>query len=297
MLYVWDETDSEWVIASGAPSVFDTEYFTADGIATVFTVPESDAIQIVAVYVGGQRMKEGVDYTVNLTAKTVTMASVIPSGIGIDVEYFTSLGEVSALAHWDESTWGLARIANQADTNAGTNDTFGVTPLKLRTWWTSRVATQAEAETTADPVEANRDNTKAITARSFRWALDALGGGGGGGSTVPFLEYACSDEASVLTTGLKLTVRSPFAFSLAQVRASLTIAQASGSLLTIDVKVNGTSVFSTLLTIDNTETTSKTAATAAFISNPTIVDDDVITFHITQVGSGNATGLKIKLYA
>ncbi len=36
------------------------------------------------------------------------------------------------------------------------------------------VAVQAEAETAADPLAANRDNVKAITPRSFRWAFDAV---------------------------------------------------------------------------------------------------------------------------
>jgi hypothetical protein len=36
------------------------------------------------------------------------------------------------------------------------------------------VAIQAEAETAADPTVANRDNSKALTSRSFRWAFDAV---------------------------------------------------------------------------------------------------------------------------
>jgi len=82
---------------------------------------------------------------------------------------------------------------------------------------------------------------------------------------------------------------------LTGVRASLTTAQASVSILTVDINQNGTSVLSTKLTIDNTEKTSVTAATAAVISTSAITDDAEITIDIDQIGNGTATGLKITL--
>lgn len=107
---------------------------------------------------------------------------------------------------------------------------------------------------------------------------------------------ACSDETTALTTGTgKITYRSPCAITLTGVRASLTDAQASGSIFTVDINKNGTTVLSTNLTIDNTEKTSVTASTPAVISVPNIADDDEISVDIDQIGDGTAKGLKVTL--
>lgn len=107
---------------------------------------------------------------------------------------------------------------------------------------------------------------------------------------------AASDETTALTTGTgKVTFRMPYAFTLTAVRASLTTAQTSGSIFTVDINEGGTSVLSTKLTIDNTEKTSTTAAAAAVISDAALSDDAEITIDIDQIGDGTAKGLKIML--
>lgn len=107
---------------------------------------------------------------------------------------------------------------------------------------------------------------------------------------------ACSDETTALTTGTaKATFRMPYAFTLTAVRASLTTAQASGSIFTVDINEAGTTILSTKLTIDNTEKTSTTAATAAVISDSSLADDAEITIDIDQIGTSGATGLKVWL--
>ena len=110
------------------------------------------------------------------------------------------------------------------------------------------------------------------------------------------IQLAASDETTALTTGTaKVTFRMPFAMTLTAVRASLTTAQASGSIFTVDINESGTSILSTKLTIDNTEKTSTTAATAPVISDTALADDAEITIDIDQIGNGTATGLKITL--
>ena len=79
------------------------------------------------------------------------------------------------------------------------------------------------------------------------------------------------------------------------VRASLSTAQTSGSIFTVDINEGGTSILSTKLTIDNTEKTSTTAATAAVISDSALADDAEITIDIDQIGDGTAKGLKVTL--
>jgi len=110
------------------------------------------------------------------------------------------------------------------------------------------------------------------------------------------IQLAASDETTALTTGTaKVTFRMPHAMTLTSVRASLTTAQASGSIFTVDINQGGTSVLGTKLTIDNTEKTSTTAATAATITTSALTDDSEITIDIDQIGNGTATGLKITL--
>jgi hypothetical protein len=117
--------------------------------------------------------------------------------------------------------------------------------------------------------------------------------GGGGATAIPI---ACSDEVTALTAGAaKVTFRMPHAMTLTAVRASLTTAQTSGSIFTVDINAGGTSILSTKLTIDNTEKTSKTAATPAVISNAALADDAEITIDIDQIGDGTAKGLKVYL--
>jgi hypothetical protein len=110
------------------------------------------------------------------------------------------------------------------------------------------------------------------------------------------IQLAASDETTALTTGTaKVTFRMPHAMTLTAVRASLSTAQTSGSIFTVDINEAGTSILSTKLTIDNTEKTSTTAATAAVISDSALADDAEITIDIDQIGDGTAKGLKVTL--
>ncbi len=115
-------------------------------------------------------------------------------------------------------------------------------------------------------------------------------------TNVQSIIVAASDETTALTTGTsKITFRMPYAFTLSAVRASLTTAQTSGSIFTVDINESGTTILSTKLTIDNTEKTSTTAATPPVISDTALADDAEITIDIDQVGDGTAKGLKVVL--
>lgn len=120
----------------------------------------------------------------------------------------------------------------------------------------------------------------------------------GGGPTVtstaiPPIMTAVTDETSIVTTGTgKVTFRAPYAFTLGEVRASLTTASSSGTV-DVDVKDSGgSSIFSTILTIDATEKTSVTATTPAVLSTTAISDDDEFSIDISAAGT-NAVGLKV----
>jgi hypothetical protein len=105
---------------------------------------------------------------------------------------------------------------------------------------------------------------------------------------------AVSDETTLITTGTaKVTFRMPYAMTLLDVRASVNTAP-TGSAITVDINESGVSILSTKLTIDATEKTSTTAATAAVISDGDLADDAEITIDIDAVGSTIAgRGLKV----
>ena len=115
---------------------------------------------------------------------------------------------------------------------------------------------------------------------------------------------ACSDETTALTTGTgKLTFRMPYAFTLTEVRASLTTAQTSGTTLKVDVNEAGSSILgANKLTFDNGQDSTGTAAqsgltitTLSSIADAAIADNAKITIDIDAIGDGTAEGLKVTL--
>jgi len=110
------------------------------------------------------------------------------------------------------------------------------------------------------------------------------------------LPYAASDVSTAITAAtLDIVVTANVAFTVTSVLVSLGTAQASGSIFTVDVRKNGVSLFSTLVTIDNTEYTNLTAAIPCVINNGSIAVGDRITTIVTQVGNGTAKQLGVSL--
>lgn len=115
-------------------------------------------------------------------------------------------------------------------------------------------------------------------------------------SQAEVIGIACSDETTDLTTGTaKATFRMPFAMTLTAVRANVNTAPV-GSTIIVDINESGTTILSTKLSIDASEKTSTTAASAAVISDSALADDAEITIDIDQIGSSTAgKGLKVWL--
>jgi hypothetical protein len=109
------------------------------------------------------------------------------------------------------------------------------------------------------------------------------------------LIIAVGDETTAITTGDgKVTFRMPYAFTLVGLpRASLTTQSSSGAV-TIDIEESGSTIFSTLLTIDASEKTSTTAATPCVVSDTSLADDAEMKINIDGAGTG-AAGLKVTL--
>lgn len=110
------------------------------------------------------------------------------------------------------------------------------------------------------------------------------------------LAIACGAETDAAAAGTSLvTFHAPVALTLTGVAAGLTVAQTSGSAVTVDINKAGSSILSTKLTIDNGEDHSSTAATAPVLSSTAIAAGDKLTVDVDQVGDGTATGLKVYL--
>ena len=113
--------------------------------------------------------------------------------------------------------------------------------------------------------------------------------------------FACGDETtSIGATGQVLSFRMPFAMTLnagsSGVKGSLVTAGTGVNLLTVDINESGSTILSTKLTFDATETTTVSAATPVVISDVNLSSDAIITVDVDQLDSGGvAAGLKISL--
>ena len=118
------------------------------------------------------------------------------------------------------------------------------------------------------------------------------------GGLIESFIIASSDETTDLTTGDgKATFQFPYDFTLLAgiegIRASVNTAPV-GSTITIDIEQGGSTILTTLLTIDASEKTSYTAAAPVVISDTTLTKNTEIKINIDQVGSGTAgKGLKV----
>lgn len=105
-----------------------------------------------------------------------------------------------------------------------------------------------------------------------------------------------TDEGAtvVVATGIR-TIRMPYAYTLSSVKLMCTTAP-TGAAIIVNIKKNGTTIFSTKVQIDATGTTSVGSGTAHVLSTTSFAADDVVTFDVDQVGSTIAgAGLKVTL--
>lgn len=116
--------------------------------------------------------------------------------------------------------------------------------------------------------------------------------------TREIIPLVCSDEISDITASTtlpKLRFVFPASFSLISIFAEMNVAPVGGTF-TIDIKKNGTSVFSTLITFDSGETSTRTASIPYVLTAPlSFVLGDYIEVFVTLAGTVTA-GKGLKLY-
>ena len=276
-------------LATGSYSIGQALYVASGGGLTG-TKPTSGTVQQVAI-VG----------RVNASTGSVTVTITGMQSPNWDTAYSERLrwdgGATGLDAATGRTSLGLGSLATQSGTFSGTSSGTNTGDVSLAAS-VADVLDLSGQELRADDPGADRILFWDDSESKLRH-LSLAGGLAISGTTlsVPVeIGIACSDETTALTTGTaKATFRLPYAMTLTAVRASVTTAP-TGSTLVVDINEAGTSVLSTKLSIDATEKTSTTAATAAVISDSALADDAEITIDIDQIGATIAgAGLKVWL--
>ena len=231
-------------------------------------------------------------YTLIIDQDLITEEVVtVTAGSGTTLTVTRGVDGTTGVAHSSGAVVNHGVSARDFDEpNAHVNDTTtDVHPQYVR---------NALVDAKGDLVTATADNTPArLAVGTNDFILTAASGETTGlvwRGSPEVIAVAVSDEETALTTGTaKVTFRMPFAMTLTAVRASLTTASTSGDP-TFDINEGGSTILSTKLSIDSTEKTSTTAATAAVISDTALADDAEITIDIDTAGTG-AKGAKVYL--
>ena len=99
--------------------------------------------------------------------------------------------------------------------------------------------------------------------------------------------FACTDEVNTITsTGQKMYMRAPRDFSVQKFKVSLNAVAGAGFAL--NIKKNGSNMISTI-------TLGTTITTITPFTPVSVLEDDVITVDVTNIGSGTGVGLKVYL--
>jgi hypothetical protein len=165
------------------------------------------------------------------------------------------------------------------------------------TTWREMRFVQAAGETRAGIVElattaeaaAGADTARAVTAAGLQAGLNA--------KLENFVCIVTGPTVAPAAGADKFVFPMPYAFNVTAVYAELLTEQTSGNIVTVDINEGASTILTTKLTIDNGETTSRTAVAAAVIggAGPAIAAGAMMRIDVDQVGDGTARGLVVTL--
>lgn len=285
-------------IASGA-TVY-TDEMAQDAAAALFTVDDGDidftyndgtpslTAQIKALAVGTAELAD--DAVTFAKMQNATAAGFIGATGAGNFSERTPAQVAAALPNATDTANGVVELATDAETETGTDTARAVTPANV----TASYIKKSLVTTRGDIITRGASAPQRLALGASGRVLKSDGTDAVWAGQSEIIVIAVGDETTAITTGTaKVTFRMPFAMTLTAVRASLTTASSSG-IPTIDINEAGATILSTKLTIDASEKTSTTAATAAVISDTSLADDAEITIDIDVAGTG-AAGLKVML--
>jgi len=139
------------------------------------------------------------------------------------------------------------------------------------------------------------DGTEASYAGKY---LKDTGNGYANWSNIIFpAQIMCSDLDTAITTGKKAYWSAPSDGTISDIFATLDTVQSTGSAFTVDIRRNGTTIFSQELTFDNSESSTLTATTGYILGSwpYTFTKGDKFDVYVTQVGDGTAKGLLVTI--
>ncbi len=119
-----------------------------------------------------------------------------------------------------------------------------------------------------------------------------------GSSNWSYINYPAQIMSSDMTTGITASANAksywiaPTNGTITDIFAYLHTAQTSGAVFTVDIKKNGTSIFSTLITWTNGQRPSNNTDV---ISTTSFTAGDLFEVIVTQVGDGTAKGLLVTI--
>lgn len=296
-------TDAEGVPVNGGPGVGISGYlgisYGGKGAADVGKLPlysnNGELLASKAIYLFGDsthitalEAQTGVDATITLPATSGTLALTSQLTVG-DLSGF-GIGIAAALA----ANVGSAGAPVLYNGDAGTpsaivlTNASGTASLLIAGYATAARGLQCSSTTV---------NVLSAAAPSVGQVLRATSSTAATWQSLPVaLVIACSDETTALTAGTaKVTFRMPHAMTLTSVRLSVNTAP-TGSVIVVDVKEAGTTIFTTKPQIPTSAFTSVGGAVPGVLSDTSLADDAEITINLDQIGSTIAgKGLKVTL--
>lgn len=138
-------------------------------------------------------------------------------------------------------------------------------------------------------IAANSRYTVTYSTALSAWQVQGIAG------IVDMLPFMMADQSTAISTGTKATITAPYTLVPLFFVGAVATASSSGAV-TLNLKENGTTIFSTAPTIDANETSTLTAATPWVISDRSIAQGSTVTFTIDGAGTG-AKGAQWYLFA
>lgn len=243
-----------------------TAYWSSDGSATALSLTGTSTVCVgptTQIWTGGASWAMSIGTAGTFTTGTVELGAASDTTLSRSGAGEVQVEGVDIVEVNDSPTLGTITTTGNIELGAATDTT---------------IARSAAGEATIEGDAIWNDGNRSVT-----WMV------------------AASDEVTNIAAGTgKVFWRMPYAFTVTAVGCSLSVAQTAGTLVTVDLNEgdadagggNPVSILGTKITIDNSESSSAFAATAATITDTAIAANAEMSIDIDAIGTALAKGLK-----